>query len=107
MILSAAPHLTLYDLEEGLSERLVEERVEERVDHGGGVAQPGHEVDHLALNVRPAGDKDVGDEERGPQKNEREEHNPQHLQKRGVVIKNKCLNKREQDLSTCKMNKNC
>lgn len=79
MVLSAAFHLTLHDLEERLSERLVEERVEERVDHGGGVAQPGHQVDHFALNVRPAGDENVGDEERGPQEDEREEHDPQNL----------------------------
>lgn len=79
MVLPGGLDLALYNLQERLPEGLIEERVEERVDHGGGVPQPGDQVNHLLPDVSPAGDEDVGDEERGPQQDEREEHHAENL----------------------------
>ena len=67
MVLSRGLNLTLDNLEERLSKGLIEEGVEEGVHHGGGVPKPGDQVDHLLSDMGTAGDKDVGDEERGPQ----------------------------------------
>lgn len=80
MVLPCGLDVALHDLEERLSEGLVEERVEERVDHGRSVAEPGDQVDHLLLDVGPARDEDVGDEERRPQQNEGEEDHAENLQ---------------------------
>lgn len=82
MIFSPTLHLTLDNLEKGLSEGLIEERVEERVDHGGRVAQPGHQVDDLLADVGAARDEHVRDEERRPQQHEREEDDAEDLRER-------------------------
>ena len=79
MIFPCGLNLTLNNLEKRLSKGFIEEGVEERVDHGGGVAKPGDKIDHLLPDVSPAGDEHVGDEERGPQQDEREENHTQNL----------------------------
>lgn len=68
---------------EGLAEDLVEDGVEDRIDHGAGVAEPGNQVEDLAVDpalaVGTYGRHQVQHEERRPQNHEREEHHTQHL----------------------------
>lgn len=71
------------DLLKGLAEDLVEDGVEDRVDHGAGVAEPGDQVEDLAVDpvlaVGTHGRHQVQHEERRPQDHEGEEHHAQHL----------------------------
>lgn len=68
---------------ERLPEHLVEDGVEDGVHHGAGVAQPGGQVEDLVVDLPLAvgahGRDQVEDEERRPQDDEREEHDPQHF----------------------------
>lgn len=76
--ISAEQHLL-----EGLAEDLVEDGVEDRVDHGAGVAEPGDQVEDLAVDpvlaIGAHGRHQVQHEERRPQDHEGEEHHAQHL----------------------------
>lgn len=68
---------------ERLAEDLVEDGVEDRVDHGAGVAEPGDQVEDLAVDATLAvgaqGRHQVQHEERRPQDHEREEHHAEDL----------------------------
>lgn len=73
------------NLLERLAEDFVEDGVEDRVDHGAGVAEPGDQVEDLAVDATLAvgadGRHQVQHEERRPQDHKREEHHAEDLRR--------------------------
>lgn len=73
------------NLLERLAEDFVEDGIEDRVDHGAGVAEPGDQVEDLAIDAMLAvgahGWHQVQHEERRPQDHKGEEHHAEDLRR--------------------------